>query len=75
MRPIVFAYVYPYPWVSLSLFTGYIFKVKTKGVLIKEWKNHKGSILVCWFPSIFGYFIDKNLLSGVESRTICDCEP
>jgi len=55
MKPVVFAYVYP--WVSLSLFTGYIFKVKAKGVLIKEWKNHKGSILVCGFLSIFGYFL------------------
>jgi len=55
MNPVIFAYVYP--WVSRSLFSGYIFKVKTKGVLKKEWKNHKGSILVCGFLSIFGYFL------------------
>jgi uncharacterized membrane protein len=55
MNPVIFAYIYP--WISLSLFTGYIFKAKTKGVLKKEWATHKGSILACGVLSIFGYFL------------------
>ena len=55
MHPVVFAYIYP--WISLSLFSGYIFKVKTSDVLKKEWKTHKGSILICGVLSIFGYFL------------------
>lgn len=55
MHPVIFAYVYP--WISLSLFTGYIFKAKSKGILKKEWVLHKGSILVCGVLSIFGYFL------------------
>jgi uncharacterized membrane protein len=55
MHPIIFAYIYP--WISLSLLSGYIFKVKSKGVLKKEWSTHKGSILICGVLSIFGYFL------------------
>jgi uncharacterized membrane protein len=55
MNPVIFAYVYP--WISLGLFTGYIFKAKPVGVLKKEWRTHKGSILVCGVLSIFGYFL------------------
>jgi uncharacterized membrane protein len=55
MHPVIFAYVYP--WISLSLFSGYIFKAKSSGVLKKEWALHKGSILVCGVLSIFGYFL------------------
>ena len=55
MHPVIFAYIYP--WISLSLFSGYIFKAKSSGVLKKEWALHKGSILVCGVLSIFGYFL------------------
>jgi uncharacterized membrane protein len=55
MHPVIFAYIYP--WISLSLFSGYIFKAKSSDVLKKEWALHKGSILVCGVLSIFGYFL------------------
>jgi len=55
MHPVIFAYIYP--WISLSLFSGYIFKAKSSGVLKKEWALHKGSILVCGVLSISGYFL------------------
>jgi drug/metabolite transporter (DMT)-like permease len=55
MHPVIFAYVYP--WISLSLFSGYIFKAKSSDVLKKEWVLHKSSILVCGVLSIFGYFL------------------
>jgi uncharacterized membrane protein len=55
MHPVVFAYIYP--WISLSLFSSYIFKVKPNDVLKKEWRTHKGSILICGVLSIFGYFL------------------
>jgi uncharacterized membrane protein len=55
MHPVVFAYIYP--WISLSLFSSYIFKVKPNDVLKKEWRTHKGSILICGLLSIFGYFL------------------
>ncbi len=55
MHPVIFAYIYP--WISLSLFSGYIFKAKPKDVLKKEWATHKGSILICGVLSIFGYFL------------------
>lgn len=55
MHPVIFAYVYP--WISLSLFSGYIFKAKSSDILKKEWALHKGSILVCGVLSIFGYFL------------------
>ncbi len=55
MHPVIFVYIYP--WVSLSLFSGYIFKAKPKDVLKKEWKTSKGSILICGVLSIFGYFL------------------
>jgi len=55
MDPVIFAYVYP--WISLGLFTGYIIKAKPNDVLKKEWAARKGSILVCGFLSIFGYFL------------------
>ena len=54
MDPIIFAFVYP--WISLSLFTGYLFNVKPGGTIKKEWKARKWSILACGFLSIFGYF-------------------
>jgi len=38
------------------LFTGYIFRAKSKGVLKKEWATHKGPLLACGVLSIFGYF-------------------
>jgi len=55
MHPVIFTYIYP--WISLSFFSGYIFKAKPKDVLKKEWRRHKGSILVCGVLSIFGYFL------------------
>jgi drug/metabolite transporter (DMT)-like permease len=55
MHPVVFAYIYP--WISLSLFSGYIFKTKSNDILKKEWVTHKASILVCGVLSIFGYFL------------------
>jgi uncharacterized membrane protein len=55
MDPVIFAYVYP--WISLSLFTGYIFKAKPNDVLKKEWAAHKATILACGILSIFGYFL------------------
>ena len=55
MHPVIFAYIYP--WISLSLFSGYIFKAKPKDVLKKEWRAHKGPILICGVLSIFGYFL------------------
>jgi uncharacterized membrane protein len=55
MHPVIFAYVYP--WISLSLFSGYIFKAKSGEILKKEWTLRKGSILVCGVLSIFGYFL------------------
>ena len=55
MNPVIFAYLYP--WISLSLFTGYIFRTKNEGVLIKEIALHKKSILLCGALSIFGYFL------------------
>jgi uncharacterized membrane protein len=55
MHPVLFAYIYP--WVSMSLFTTYIWQAKEKGVLKKEWAAHKWSILLCGILSIFGYFL------------------
>ena len=55
MHPVIFAYIYP--WISLSLFSGYIFKAKPNDVLKKEWRARKGSILICGVLSIFGYFL------------------
>jgi uncharacterized membrane protein len=55
MHPVIFAYIFF--WISLSLFSGYIFKAKSTDVLKKEWTLHKGSILVCGVLSIFGYFL------------------
>ncbi len=55
MHPVIFAYIYP--WISQGLFTGYIFRAKSKGVLKKEWATHKGPILACGVLSIFGYFL------------------
>ncbi|MGD9241190.1 MAG: EamA family transporter [Desulfobacterales bacterium] len=55
MHPVIFAYIYP--WISLSLFSGYLFKAKSKDILKKEWALRKGSILVCGVLSIFGYFL------------------
>lgn len=55
MNPVFFVFLYP--WISLVLFTTYIQKTKTKGVLKKEWNAHKGSIVLCGAMSIFGYFL------------------
>ena len=55
MHPVLFAYIYP--WISLGLFSGYIFKAKSTEIVKKEWALHKGSILVCGVLSIFGYFL------------------
>lgn len=55
MNPIIFAYIYP--WISMGLFTGHIYKSNKKVALRKEWAAHKGSIIVCGFLSIFGYFL------------------
>jgi drug/metabolite transporter (DMT)-like permease len=55
MHPVIFAYVYP--WISLGLFSSYIFKAKSTEIVKKEWALHKGSILVCGVLSIFGYFL------------------
>lgn len=55
MHPVVFAYIYP--WISLSLFSGYIFKAKSGDILKKEWELSKASILICGVLSIFGYFL------------------
>ena len=55
MEPVIFAYVYP--WVSLSLFSGYLIRVKPSDILKKEWRARKRSILACGFLSIFGYFL------------------
>jgi uncharacterized membrane protein len=55
MHPVIFAYVYP--WISLGLFSGYIFKAKSADILKKEWALHKSSILACGVLSIFGYFL------------------
>jgi hypothetical protein len=37
MNPVIFAYVYP--WISLGIFTGYIFRVKTRGELKIDWSG------------------------------------
>jgi drug/metabolite transporter (DMT)-like permease len=55
MHPVLFAYLYP--WLSLGLFSGYLFKVKPRGVLALEWRQHKGAILACGVLSIFGYLL------------------
>jgi uncharacterized membrane protein len=55
MDPVALSYMVP--WITIGLLTLYVFKVKTKGVLTKEWKRHKGSILICGVLSIFGYFL------------------
>jgi uncharacterized membrane protein len=55
MNPVIFAFIYP--WVSLGLLTIYMFRAKDRGVLAKEWRVHKGSILLCGVLSIFGYFL------------------
>ena len=55
MNPLIFAYLYP--WISLGLFTGYIFRGKPRGTLKREWMARKRSILACGFLSIFGYLL------------------
>ena len=55
MHPVLFAYLYP--WLSLGLFTGYLFRVKSRGVLTMEWRRHKGTVLACGVLSIFGYLL------------------
>ena len=55
MNPVVFAYVFP--WVSMGLFSGYIYRAKPEGTLKKEWKAGKKAILACGVLSIFGYFL------------------
>jgi uncharacterized membrane protein len=53
MNPVIFAYLYT--WISFVLYTGYVFQAKERRVFKKEWAQHKGSIIVCGFLSIFGY--------------------
>ena len=55
MHPVIFAYIYP--WVSMGLFTPYIYGRKKQGVLKQEWTAHKQAILICGVLSIFGYFL------------------
>jgi len=55
MHPVFFAYIYP--WISMALFTAYIWRAKKPGVLKKEWAGRKLPILLCGVLSIFGYFL------------------
>ena len=55
MHPVIFAYIYP--WISMGLFTPYIYSRKKQGILKKEWTVHKLAILICGVLSIFGYFL------------------
>jgi drug/metabolite transporter (DMT)-like permease len=55
MNPVIFAYLFP--WVTMVMFTGYLFKSKPAGALKSEWAAHKKSIVACGFLSIFGYFL------------------
>lgn len=54
MNPVLFAYLYP--WISMSLFSVYLYRTKARGVLKNEWFAHKRAILFCGVLSIFGYF-------------------
>jgi uncharacterized membrane protein len=55
MDPVALSYLVP--WITVGFLTIYLFKTKTKGVIKKEWKVHKGSILMCGVLGIFGYFL------------------
>jgi uncharacterized membrane protein len=55
MSPVAFAYLYP--WITLSFFTFYLFKTKSRSIIKREWRVHKRSILACGFLGIFGYFL------------------
>ena len=55
MNTVAFAYLYP--WVSLLLYSVYIYRVKHRAELRKEWAVDKRIILACGFLSIFGYFL------------------
>ena len=55
IHPVVFAYLYP--WVSMLLFSGYIWTRKIKGEIKSEWQTNRKTILICGFLSIFGYFL------------------
>jgi uncharacterized membrane protein len=54
MNPVIFAYLFP--WVTMFLFTGYLFKSKPAGAIKTEWAARKKSIVACGLLSIFGYF-------------------
>ena len=55
LHPVIFAFLYP--WISLSLFTFYVRRVKKNGELKNEWTVNRKSILLCGILSIFGYFL------------------
>ena len=55
IHPVIFAFLYP--WISLSLFTYYVSRVKNNGELKNEWSVNRKSILLCGVLSIFGYFL------------------
>jgi len=55
MHPVFFAFLYP--WISLGLFTPHVLNATKKGVLLREWRIHKRSILTCGLISICGYFL------------------
>lgn len=55
MHPVIFAYIYP--WVSISMYSIYIFSRKRNGEVNTEWSNNRRAILICGFLGIFGYFL------------------
>ncbi len=55
IHPVIFAYVYP--WISLLLYSAYIFKAKNNGEVRREWRENRRAILVCGVLGIFGYFL------------------
>lgn len=54
-HPVAFAFIYP--WFSIVLLSAYIAAVKKKGVLRREWRVNRWSILACGVLGIFGYFL------------------
>jgi uncharacterized membrane protein len=54
-HPVAFAFIYP--WFSIVLLSAYITAVKKKGVLRREWRVNRWSILACGVLGIFGYFL------------------
>ena len=55
LNPVIFAYLFP--WVTMVLFSGYVFKSRPSGAIKAEWAAHKKSVVACGFLSIFGYFL------------------